>query len=217
LTSSAEHFLKYTFHSWCCVRERFHVSILVLLMFGSSSEAQSRYFPPGSLDDSPRLAQFHYDWYVKHLEALDEPSLWSLSKTQKEQSYRFLWLRTFHHPVAIRIDVNADGTSRLTTKMTSGAGGYDPGHLVQNETSKLPKEQTDWFLGKIEDNKFWELAPLDKSRMGLDGAQWVIEGVRDGSYHVVDRWSPHDGPVRVIGLLMLKDLAKTKIPAKETY
>jgi hypothetical protein len=179
--------------------------------------AQSRYFPSGSLDDSPRGDQFVYEWYSKQLKALDEPSLWALSKTQKEQSYRFLWLRTFHHPIAIRVDLNADGTSRLTTKMASGAGGYDPGHLLQNDTSILTKEHTDLFLGKIQENKFWELAPLDKSRMGLDGAEWIIEGVKDGNYRVVDRWSPDEGPVRVIGLYMLKELAKVKILAKETY
>jgi hypothetical protein len=196
---------------------RFRIGIFIFLTLGAAGMAQSPYFPPGSLDDSSRVGQSLSEWYSKHLRALDEPSLWSLSKTQKEESYRFLWLRTFHHPVAIRIDVNADGTSRLTTKMTSGAGGYDSGQLVQNDTSTLSREQTNWFLGKIEENKFWELATIDKSRMGVDGAAWIIEGVRNGSYHVVDRWSPDDGPVRVIGLLMLKQLAKVKVPAKETY
>jgi hypothetical protein len=103
-------------------------------------------FHPGSLDDSPRGDQFLYEWYSKQPKALDEPSLWTLSKTQKEQSYRFLWLRTFHHPAAVRIDVN--GTSRLTTKIASGAGGYARAILVQNDTSALTKEQTDWFLEK---------------------------------------------------------------------
>jgi hypothetical protein len=95
--------------------------------------------------------------------------------------------------------------------------GYAPNHLVQNDTSALTKEQTDWFLGKIHENKFWELAPLDKSRLGADGAQWIIEGVKDGNYRIVDRWSPDDGPVRVMGLLMLKELAKVKIPRKEAH
>jgi len=217
LPTSTKYFLQYTLHRWRVVRERFHTSVLVFLLFGATSMAQSRYFPPGSLDDSPRGDQFLYEWYSKQLKALDEPSLWTLSKTQKEQSYRFLWLRTFHHPVSVRIDVNGDGTSRLTTKIASGAGGYAPGHLVQNDTSALTKEQTDWFLGKIQENKFWELAPLDKSRLGTDGAQWIIEGVKNGNYRIVDRWSPDDGPVRVMGLLMLKELAKVKIPAKETY
>jgi hypothetical protein len=196
---------------------RFLLGILVLLSFASASPAQSRYFPPGSLGADPREDQFVYDWYSKQLQALDEPSLWALSKTQVGQSYRFLWLRTFHHPAAIRIDVSADGTSQLTVRMCSGAGGYDPGHLIQNDKTALTKQQTDWFLGKIEENGFWKLTSGDPSPGGNDGSQWIIEGVKNGSYHMVDRWTPRDGPVRIIGLLMLNDLAKEKIPSKEMY
>ena len=34
---------------------------------------------------------------------------------------------------------------------------------------------------------------------GVDGAQWLVEGIKDGRYHLVDRWSPTDGPVRQSG------------------
>jgi len=88
------------------------------------------------------------------------------SKTQKTESYRFLWLRTFHHPVAIRIDVNADGTSRLTKKISSGAGGYAPSKLIENDTMALTKEQTDWFLREIEGNKFWQLPSIQETPGG---------------------------------------------------
>jgi hypothetical protein len=190
--------------------------VFVISLCGSAGRAQHQYFPPGALDSFPRSNQFLSDWYSKQLKALDEPSLWSLSKTQKEQAYRFLWLRTFHRPVAVRIEVNADGTSRLTTKMASGAGGYDPGQLVLNSKSLVTKEQTDSFLGKITGLLFWELAPT-REPGGVDGAQWILEGVKDGKYHIVDRWSPKDGPVRAIGLIMLTELAKLKIPDKELY
>jgi hypothetical protein len=196
---------------------RFLLGIFALQLFASAGASQSRYFPPGSLGADSREDQFVYSWYSKQLKALDEPSLWALSKTEVGQSYRFLWLRTFHHPAAIRIDVNGDGTSQLTSKMCSGAGGYDPGHLIRNDKITLTKEQTDWFLGKIEENGFWKLASADTSAPGNDGSQWVIEGVKDGNYHLVDRWTPRDGPVRIIGLLMLNDLAKEKIPVKEMY
>lgn len=189
------------------MRVRFQLSILVFLSLGSACMAQARYFPPGSL--AP-------EWYSKNLRALHEPSLWSVSKTQAAQSYRFLWLRTFHHPIAIRIEVNFDGTSRLWVKMTNGEAGYDPGHLVRDDTSALTKQRTDWFLGKIEENGFWRL-PSGDNRIGNDGAQWIVEGVRSRNYHMVDRWSPTDGPVRAIALLMLNDLAGAKISAREMY
>ena len=198
------------------MRKWFLLIVFVLLLFGSAIKAQHRYFPTGALDSSPGTDQFLSKWYSKQLTALDEPSIWLLSKNHKEETYRFLWLRTFHHPVAIRIDVNADGASWLTIKMTSGAGGYDPGHLLRNSKLLLTKEQTDVFLRKLKENQFWELAPTRESD-GNDGAQWILEGAKDGKYHIVDRWTPQDGPVRAIGLLMLNELAKLKIPAQELY
>jgi hypothetical protein len=188
------------------------VGILILLSSTAASVAQSPYFPPGSFDDSFRVGPSLSETYSKYLGALEEPSLWSLSKSGKDQSYRFLWLRSFDPPIAVRVDVKADGTSRLTMKMRNDAGGNASRELARSDTYSLTREKTTWFLGKIEENKFWELPTVDRSRMGLDGAAWVIEGVKDGSYHVVDRWSPDNGPVRVIGLLMLQKLAKLKIP-----
>jgi hypothetical protein len=176
------------------------------MLLASVTKAQVKYFPP----------DFHDNWYAPHLSALSEPSLWESSKTRKTQSYRFLWLRTFHHPISIRIDVNSDGTALLTTKMTSGAGGYKPGKLIQNETRTFTSEQTNWFLGKIEAHSFWKLPSTQEDR-GVDGAQWIIEGVRNGTYHIVDRWSPEDGQIRALGLFMVNDLAKIRLAAKEVY
>lgn len=62
--------------------------------------------------------------------------------------------------------------------------------------------------------QFWSLGLDDKA--GDDGAQWIIEGVKDGKYHLVDRWSPKDGQVRELGLMLL-DMANLKIPAKDVY
>jgi len=189
------------------VRRTSPPALIIGLLLASVATAQVKYFPP----------DFPANWYAKHLTALREPSLWESSKTQQTQSFRFLWLRTFHHPIAIRIDVNADGTSLLTRKMADGAGGYDPGKLVQNETITLPREHTNRFLAQIEANNFWKLPSVQETPGGPDGAQWVVEGFRDGTYHVVDRWSPERGEIRALGLLMVQDLAKMKLAAKEVY
>ena len=185
----------------------FGAALSIALLLASVTVAQVRYFPP----------DFPVNWYGKHLSALKEPSLWKSSKNQRTQSYRFLWLRTFNHPIAIRIDVNVDGTSLLTTKMTSGAGGYEPGTLIQNDTATLTREETNRFLGQIEGHNFWRMPSIEETAGGPDGAHWIIEGVRDGTYHVVDRWSPEVGEIRSLGLFMVNDLAKMKLAAKEVY
>lgn len=204
---------------WCSVTDAFPRVFIDLGLVGSTSGAQVKYFPGASLSASHQSDEFRAKSYSEQLAALHEPSLWEQSKAQNNQSYRFLWLHTFHHPIAIRIDVNANGTSTLATKMASGAGGYAPGTLVRNVTTILSKEQTEWFLGKIEEHKFWQLpSVLDATgTVGVDGTQWIVEGTKDHSYHVVDRWSPQDGDIRAIGLAMLKDLAKLKIKSSEIY
>lgn len=146
------------------------IAVVVAFVLAPWTIAQIKYFPP----------DFPPAFYEKHLIALKEPSLLESSKVQKTQSYRFLWLRTFHHPIAIRADLNPDGTSSLTTKVASGTGGYSPGRLVQNSTVSLTREQTDWFLGQIEADDFWKLPSVQQDR-GPDGAQWIIEGVRNGT------------------------------------
>jgi hypothetical protein len=39
---------------------------------------------------------------------------------------------------------------------------------------------------------FWHL-PVRDERNGLDGSTAIIEGVKDGKYQVVNRWSPKRG------------------------
>jgi hypothetical protein len=197
------------------MRLRFALAIISVL--STTAMAQVKYFPAGSLAADSKSNEFVSNWYSGQLAALEEPSLWESSKTQKIESYRFLWLRTFHHPVAIRMVVNADGTSRLTKKISSGAGGYAPGKWIENEAIDLTKEQTDWFLRKIAENRFWQLSSFQETPGGCDGSQWIIEGTKNGSYHLVDRWTPRNGEVHAIGLAMMKELAKLKVPAKELY
>ena len=121
-------------------------SIPLILFVALASTAQTTYFPNHAFDSDARLNKFLDDWYSQQLRALREPSLLTQSKNQADTSYRFLWLRTFHHPIAVRSDLKPDGSSILTTKIASGAGGYAPGHLVTNTSKPLTKQQTDAFL-----------------------------------------------------------------------
>lgn len=205
-------------------------SVVVFSFFAAAVSYAQDYFPPGVLAENPKVEPIYRKWYACDLRALGEPSLWELSKTQKAQTYRFLRLRTFHRPISICLDVATDGTASLTTKVTDGRGGYAPGRLVESRTGILSKEQTESFLQKIDALNFWNLESYEKrqarvgpdgqvtfSSLGLDGAQWVIEGVREGSYHVVNRWSPSAGAIRALGMTMAFDLAKLKLPEKEVY
>ena len=178
------------------------------------------YFPPGALDRNPHRDEFKVNWYSKHLQALQEPSLWGLSREDPNaEVYRFLWLRSFHHPIAVRLILQGDGSGWLTSRITSGQGGYDPGKLIGTTSSLLNKAKTQSLLTAIESANIWDLStyPDTNEVVGLDGAQWIIEGVGNSRCHIIDRWSPNArDPVRAIGILALK-LGRPKIPSAEIY
>jgi hypothetical protein len=181
----------------------------------SVAQAQMQYFPKSSVDS--RGNDSKTAWYSSQLTALQEPSLLALTKAPSSEAYRFLWLRSFHHPVAIRLDVKPDGTSILTTKTASGAAGFKPGVLTENTSKTLSEAQTQNFLSLVNKLKFWSAPNPVDDQMGTDGSQWIIEGVKDGQYHVVDRWSPTTGIARELGMMLAIDLAGLNIPKQEIY
>jgi hypothetical protein len=201
------------------VRLRLEPLIIVcLLVFGAfASIAQETYFPKKALGDDPWSDEFKAKWYSQQLAALEEPSLLASAKNPSSESYRFLWLRSFHHPVAIRFEMRADRIGVLTTKVASGAGGFKPRHLIENMSRPLTREQTQAFLGRLKKAGFWSLPSPVNAQTGTDGSQLNIEGVKEGKYYVVDRWLPHEGAVRELGLYLAVGLAQMNFPRDELY
>jgi hypothetical protein len=182
------------------------VAWVLLVLFAPYLTAQTLYFPPNAFCASHETE--HCDrWYAPHLIAMQEPSLWELSKKRSDEIYRFLWLRTFHRPVSARLEIKSDGSGDLVIKVLSGSGDYNPGHLIQNRKIKAERESVDHFLDLLGKAGFWS-APTEQEvdGVGCDGAQWIMEATKNGQYHVVDRWSPDDGPYRKAALFLAINL-----------
>ena len=177
-----------------------------------------QYFPLGVLGCGERTDQFLISWYSNHLKALGEPSLFALSRSDpRAKVYRFLWLRTFNHPVSVRLVIDHDLTGVLIVKIANGAGGYAPGALIRNERIPIGKHGPTLLLTRLSETNFWAL-PRRTSPGGFDGAQWIVEGVTDGRYQLVDRWTPGEGdPIHTLGMTFLADLAGLRIDPKEIY
>src|SRR5262245_57942636 len=189
--------------------------IAVVLLLGTvlnlKGQTSTDAFFGDTFKNDKRNGDFIVEWYSKFLTAMEEPSLYNLSQDQRIHCYRFLWLRTFHHPISLRLSIDPEGTGLITVKIADGAGGYEPGKIITNENVPVSKRDVDTFLKVLREANFWQLPAVEKSdRMGLDGAQWVIEGTKSGKYHVADRWSPEKGSFRKLGLLMVQ-LSKLKI------
>jgi hypothetical protein len=174
------------------------VSVVVLLFFGCT-KAENEYFPKRIFRDKTVRDESISKWYGGQLSALEESSIWAQRGTKKE-IYRFTWLRTFHNPIAVRLEMSDDGTGVLFLKRCDGAGGYKPGKLILNKSAIISKEEMDNVKKKFDKLNFWEQSSRDPGEGGMDGAQWIFEGLRDGKYHLVDRWTPEKGPIYEIGL-----------------
>ena len=214
-------------------RMRSKAQLLVLLISGASAQIaldsgngsrspdeNPRYFPVGVFAEGKSDDDFVAPWYACQLRALREPTLWENTSANVELTYRFTWLRTFDHPIAIRIVVHPNGAGTLKAKVADGTGGYKPGSLVVNTTREIGVKEVRHLQDLVRALDFWHMppepAPNDKV-VGVDGAQWIFEASNKGNYHVIDRWSPRNGPVRELGLYVVRKLGKLDVPEKAIY
>jgi hypothetical protein len=179
-----------------------------------SLDARDYYFPEGALDPSrPKIDGFLRNWYSKYLRAMLEPSL-SCGARPDGFAYRFLWLRSFHHPIAVRLEKNGSSVT-LNAVELDGTGGNAPGGIVKSVQRELSAAEHSEFLDKLNRVDFWRLGK-NESRFGVDGAQWILEGAENGQYRVVERWSPESGPYHDVCVLLLR-LTGVTIPPLDFY
>ena len=163
-------------------------------------KGKSGYFPKDIFSGGWEDADiFLNDWYEKHLKAMDEKSLLKVSDGNTE-IYRFLWLRSFHHPIFIRVE-RKQNKIKIFAKELDGAGGYEPGKTLKTYNRSLTADEWRKFLSLLENSNYWNLPT--KKDIGRDGAEWILEGVKDNRYHVVDRWSPEKGEYREACIYLL--------------
>jgi len=190
------------------------VQILLLLAAQAAAPPPPDYFPadfatpsvrcPYRSTPQPILTEFQNQWYARHLQAAGEPSLSRAARDGRSavrETLRFTWLPSFDHPVIIRIET-ARGRSRLIVRELAGAGGYSPGEIARRVERALTADEDRALSALLTRTQLFAGPPRD-CRMGLDGAQWLFEGVNAGGYHFLDRWSPEDGPAREVGTFLL--------------
>lgn len=184
------------------------------------------YFKPGS-----------ESYYTKYLAAMKEPSLYERGPGRPEFEFRFLWLRSFHDPIAIRIWRTAEGFMIRAIRITQHKD-YSLGATTVDSTRKLSADESR-VLGQLLDVPSL-LTPLNETELlsgegGLDGARWIFETCSEKKYQMIQFWCLKDyGPTRYaeLGLdrskirdtqrllkiaLHLLELGNIKIPDDEIY
>lgn len=162
---------------------------------GAPPSASDKYFPPGVFGTN-QPGNFTGVWYTRTLRALTEPSLFELRADKTVQVYRFLWLPSFHRPISVRLTINSDGSGSIVARSVDKHTGLlnakktDSGKLVLDTVGEASKTQVQELSKQLENLGFWSMKTEDDPCCGEDGARWVLEGVKNGEYHIVDRWSP---------------------------
>lgn len=169
------------------------------------------YFASGAFSKKPRNDRFVSEWYSKHLSAMREPSLQCVSRCPV---YRFLWLRTFHRPIAVRVEKRDDGMHLFAVEL-DGAGGYEPGNESRRVGRILSAREARAFAKAIAAARVFD-APDKPGMLGLDGARWIVEA-RDGErYQLHDVWTPDSGRIHGLGKMLIA-LTDWSIPQDEIY
>jgi hypothetical protein len=168
-----------------------------------SARPTSRFFPAGALSEREDLSEFVHDWYSQHLIAMGEDPLGPVALRDRDATiYRLLWLPSFHHPVCVRVERKGE-EARLRATVLDGKGGYDPGQIAIERRFRVDAETWHQLERLLDEAKYWTLPTrLASDDVGCDGDQLVLEGVRRGNYHVVDRWAPERAYANVCRYLL---------------
>ena len=155
----------------------------------------------------PLLSAGEQQWFSNNLHAAREPSLYDASlRAGAPQALRFTWLRSFHRPLTVRVTQEKNGAWRVIAKELSGKGGYNPGHIARTINRQLRADETAALKSLLAVVELPDLSGdcVLGDELGVDGAQWIIERTDERGYHFINRWSPSDGPVREVGLFLLR-------------
>jgi hypothetical protein len=156
--------------------------------------------------DQSTVSDLEAEWYSVFWRTAQEPSLYLASQqapTQGQQTYRFTWLRSFHEPMVVRLDLLPSGDMQLSARRLSGRGGYGAGPIAGRVDRILTPAEADRIERVLLQSDVLKLPPIG-CEIGPDGAVWIIEANDRGTYRYVNRWSPQSGSLREAGLEMLK-------------
>ena len=177
-----------------------------------SPEFAAGYFPPSYAENGfacgkscrPIFGDYESVIYPAYLEAASEESLYKLSRrpiSGEDYSLRFTWLRTFHHPVVIRVERKGESFT-MTAKELSGQGGYEPGKVQRTVKRSLATASAHQLQTSLDSKGLFDEPPSDCG-FNLDGSQWLFEIADQNGYRMVKRSSPREGSAHDVGMFLI--------------
>jgi hypothetical protein len=131
---------------------------------------------------------------------MKEPSLFDQGDKRPELEVRFLWLRSFHDPISVRVWTTPEGSFIRTARIKKNQEEPSlPGTLVET-TRVLDAAETKSFTAAL--TKAPLAAPMNETEEsagagGIDGASWIFESYMEKKYQNIGFWClEHFGPTR---------------------
>ena len=175
------------------------------------------YYPALVFGETSRRHDMIADWYAATLRSMDQGPIYGTNDTNDEQTYRFLWLRSFHDPITLKLSIFASGDALLTVNVLQNPGIEEWQDKLWVQEIQIEREMVASFLNTLDEINYWNLpsADADKS-MQHDGAQWILEGKDGDKYHVVDRWSIGEDEIKM-ACLKLIEFSGLELSEEEIY
>lgn len=129
-------------------------------------------------------------WRTKLLARFRELPL-KESPAKVDETYRLIWIPTFHKPTVIRVWRSGESYF-IVTKRLNRKSDLTIGNLKIDQTHSLTAEQWHSFINVINQSCFWNAHSNIKEPIINDGASWTFEGLSNGQYHFVDRIIPSE-------------------------
>src|SRR5579863_4673922 len=143
-------------------------------------------------------SMFGGSWNSRELPSLGEEPLWPMAPGTAS-AFRIIVLPClFGGPEIASLTISPDGTGRIRFRAMNF-------QLKQttNKSYTLDAQKVAKFLAALERTEFCKM-PKEYYRHGFDGAEWILEGVQNGTYHVVERWCPDNTPFRQVARDLFK-------------
>ena len=170
-----------------CIRPA-RLSILICLVMSAGASAEPRYTPKHIWSNDWSVG-FHENWFGGQLAAMGEPSLWQLSKRDRDaRVYRVLKLPSFSPALGSRLVVQSDGSGNVQITELDGNGGLEPGKPMRKLSRHLDPDQVRDLNALFDLSGFWtDRIATDGGLACLDGTQFVIEALSQGNYKLITR------------------------------
>jgi hypothetical protein len=128
--------------------------------------------------------------YSTSVQRFKDFSLSEIARDPQAEVYRMMIFPTWGNAISIKVQKH-DGIYALSARRLNGQAGFKVGNLTEQKHFDLTQSDSRMLDDLILKLNLFEM-PHDDGVIGVDGDEWVIEGVSQGKYHFVVRWCATD-------------------------